>query len=299
MEKLAHTPVETLKDEICLLRIFPRHPQPSSTTGLLPLLRGMEDYIFSSLSTPQISCRLEKASLTDHPQYLALSYTFDDPIVSQRVLINGMNVPITEDVSAALRYLQHETQVVTIWIDALCTNQSDEKENAEQMAEKTRLIYQEAAHVLVWLGKPWENSDELIDCLARIGKACEDLELRGITPQIFHELSKTPDNPYTRDVTAKLEQLYEKFDYLFPDIFPFEAHRAFFGRQWWHCFGKTQELEATKGATFICGEKSISWDHLGNAQNFLLGYCLFMLATRDFLEEEFEVKLRWVVDYST
>jgi hypothetical protein len=128
--------------------------------------------------------------LKDHSQYLVLSYTFDDPIVSQRVLINGMTVPITEDVSAALRYLQHETQVVTIWIDALCTNQIEEKENAGQMVEKTKLIYQEAAHVLVWLGQPGENRDELIDCLARTGKACEDLELRGVTPQIVYELSK-------------------------------------------------------------------------------------------------------------
>lgn len=204
-----------------------------------------------------------------------------------------MNVPIIENLKTALQHLQHETQVVNIWIDALCKN-SDEKAKAEQVM-KMKDIYQEATHVMVWLGPAEDCSDELMACLERIGRSCEDLELTKITPRILFDLSKRPDEPYSRDVSAKLEQLYEKFDYLFPNLFPFEGHRAFLRREWWGSGGR-QHLEVARGVTFMCGEKRISLDYLNNAHTFLLGYSLSVQEGTEDLEKAVEVNLRWVVE---
>jgi hypothetical protein len=182
-----------------------------------------------------------------------------------------MKVSITENLECALQYLQHDAAPVTIWIDALCINQPDESEKAEQVT-RMKEIYQMAEHVLVWLGPTKNSSDEEIDCLEKISKAAEDLELKGITGWMLMELFHTPDDPYSMSVSDKLEQLYQKFDYLFPDLFPWKAHQDFLSRDWCTRFLVVQELAVGRDATFMCGKKKISYNHLNNADTFFLSH---------------------------
>jgi hypothetical protein len=293
MEKFSDILLGSSKDKIRLLQILPRYQKPRIKPGLFSSLEIMKDYLFPSLSARTFSCTLKETSLKDHPEYFALSYAQGNSTPSERIYIDDMNFPITGDLKTALQHLQHETQVVNIWIDALCKN-SDEKAKAEHVM-KMKDIYQEATHVMVWLGPAEDCSDELMACLERIGRSCEDLELTRITPEILFDLSKRPDEPYSRDVTAKLEQLYGKFDYLLPTVFPFEAYRAFLGREWWRSGGR-QHLGVARGVTFTCGEKRISLDYLNNAHTFLLGYSLSALEGTADLENAVEANLRWVVE---
>jgi hypothetical protein len=263
--------LDSSESQIRLLRILPRYQQAITIYSLSSWLGWIKHYLLSSISTHPISCTLETTSSTENPNYFALSYVWGDPTLSKRILVNGTKVSITENLYIALRHLQHETNVVTIWIDAFCINEGDD-ERAEQVM-KMKAIFQEAQHVLVWLGLAGDCSDELIDCLERIGRVCEDLEITGITSKMLVELSQTPDEPHSRDVAAKLEQLYEKFDYLFPDLFPFEAYRAFLRRGWWHHVSVIQELVLAREASFLCGKKTILYKHLNNAHTFLRGYC--------------------------
>jgi hypothetical protein len=61
----------------------------------------------------------------------------------------------------------------------------------------------------------------------RIGLAAEDLELTDIAGRILREPFQTSDEPYNKTVNDKLEQLYEKFGYLFPNLFLWKAHQDF------------------------------------------------------------------------
>jgi hypothetical protein len=198
--------------------------------------------------------------LLENLRYLALSYNSGDPTLSKQILINGKNVPITEDLHTALQHIQHETQAVTIWIEALCTDQNDD-EKANQVAN-TKDIYQETDLLLVWLGLAADGSDWLLENLSRIGRACDDLELPVITTQTLLRLSRSLDEPYSQHIIFTLEQLYQKFDYLFPDQFPFEAYGAFLARAWWRRVEAVEELAGASDAGFWCGEKVISYKHL-------------------------------------
>lgn len=286
MDGFPENPLDSSESQIRLLRIPPLHQQTNTISSFFPSLSWIKDHILFSTSPHPISCTMETKSLSSHPEYLALAYTSGNPTPSTQVLINNKPIPITETLHTALQHIQRETKTTTIWIDALCTNHIPDNEKVTQ-ATQTK-IYQEADIVLVWLGPADDNSDELIELLSRIGRACDNLELPVITTKTLHELSQRPDDSYTRDVTYELEQLYQQFDYLFPDLFPFEAYRAFLARPWWRRSDSAQELAVANDVTFCCGKKGILYKHLCKVHTFLRGYCWSEMGRRKFVDEPFE-----------
>jgi hypothetical protein len=68
-------------------------------------------------------------------------------------------VRLTVNLATALSYMQRWISVSTrIWIDALCINQSDPDERAQQVSIM-RNIYQKATFVSAWLGEASEDSN--------------------------------------------------------------------------------------------------------------------------------------------
>ncbi|EON64457.1 hypothetical protein W97_03688 [Coniosporium apollinis CBS 100218] len=57
---------------------------------------------------------------------------------------------VTANLESALRHLRHEDDFRTMWIDAICINQSDTEERTQQVAMMAE-IYYNAARVLIWL----------------------------------------------------------------------------------------------------------------------------------------------------
>lgn len=51
-----------------------------------------------------------------------------------------------------------------MWIDAICINQTSDKEKSTQVA-KMHHIYNKAQSVYVWLGKEKDGSDEAMDAI--------------------------------------------------------------------------------------------------------------------------------------
>jgi hypothetical protein len=58
---------------------------------------------------------------------------------------------IKPNLHKALRHLRKESEVVALWLDALCINQLDDSKKNEQVA-KMALIYHKAYNVNIWLG---------------------------------------------------------------------------------------------------------------------------------------------------
>jgi hypothetical protein len=65
---------------------------------------------------------------------------------------------VTRNLKIALKYLRHADNARLLWIDAICINQEDLHERAEQVGYM-RDIYGYATRAMVWLGEPGENSD--------------------------------------------------------------------------------------------------------------------------------------------
>jgi Heterokaryon incompatibility protein (HET) len=70
-----------------------------------------------------IQCQLFKAFLHktgNGMPYEALSYTWGSPKKTNRILLNGKEFMITENLHTALRYFRSRNEHAILWIDAIC-----------------------------------------------------------------------------------------------------------------------------------------------------------------------------------
>jgi Heterokaryon incompatibility protein (HET) len=136
---------------------------------------------------------LETISLNNAPDYVVLSYTWGLPHQNPLHVIHleETTFPVTESLFTALWHLRPSSPsdaALTIWIDAVCINQSDNLEKAEQV-RKMRRIYQLTSQVLIWLGPSANDSEALLDLIARIRQAVDDLGLAGVKMHTMQTMS--------------------------------------------------------------------------------------------------------------
>ncbi|KAK3351911.1 heterokaryon incompatibility protein-domain-containing protein, partial [Neurospora tetraspora] len=94
--------------------------------------------------------------------YEALSYVWGSEAKPCSISINGCDLPVGENLHAALLHLRDHSIERTIWIDAICINQDDLKERGHQVQSMAK-IYAKASHVIVWLGKEAAGSDQALE----------------------------------------------------------------------------------------------------------------------------------------
>lgn len=61
-------------------------------------------------------------------QYTALSYTWGAPDFSQRLVVNGFQCSIAENLFRYLQRRRQRLQTLALWVDAICINQHDNAE---------------------------------------------------------------------------------------------------------------------------------------------------------------------------
>ena len=181
-----------------------------------------------------ISCKLEVVSLDEKPSYLALSYVWGDETNTQEITCNGNPFPITKNLAAAMRKLQHKYPEATFWIDSLCINQSDLKERAEQV-RMMRDIYSSAKNVIIFLGEESEGLSTGMDLFDRMYQMAE-----------LDEGNKLP-----LDVRSRLPDPYSESWFRLHD---------FFNRPWFTRIWVLQEVIASSGdPEVICGQFTLRW----------------------------------------
>ncbi|KAF2825730.1 HET-domain-containing protein [Ophiobolus disseminans] len=159
------------------------------------------------------------------PQYEAVSYAWGDqqPTLSLEILGAAAAGPIAirPNVDTMLRYLRPRDKPRRLWIDALCINQEDTREQAAQVQHMGE-VYRYAQAVVIWIGPPATE-------YARI-----DL--------FFDNLVKYADNQDTKmskDTWQILRAILEE---------------NWFNRRW-----IIQEALLAKQATMCCGNHSIDF----------------------------------------
>jgi hypothetical protein len=108
-----------------------------------------------------IQCDLFDYSLQDSygtHLYEALSYVWGDPEKTLPIFVHGHRFDVTVNLHAALSHLRNHSIERVLWIDAICINQSDDKEKENQIQIMAR-IYGQANRVVVWLGGAANDSD--------------------------------------------------------------------------------------------------------------------------------------------
>ncbi|KAM7214528.1 Heterokaryon incompatibility protein (HET) domain containing protein [Rhypophila decipiens] len=135
--------------EIRLATLYPRNRQSSVPSASSPP------------NSPRIQLSLRHVSLNDSPppQYTALSYVWGNPAETVPTLVDGVEFLATKNLVAALAELQPEDgDSMTLWIDALCINQSDNDEKSGQI-QLMKQIYEASACTIVWLGDDADGSE--------------------------------------------------------------------------------------------------------------------------------------------
>jgi hypothetical protein len=139
-----------------------------------------------------LQCYIDNVSLSDNPQYEALSYTWGDlelevPIIclpSRHVLL------VTKNCGSALRRLRYTYHCRSLWVDSICINQDDWDERAQEVSRMNK-IFGMAQKVAVYIGPNMDMTSVGLETLQRF---C-NLSVRSMTArevQSVEQLFKAP-----------------------------------------------------------------------------------------------------------
>jgi ankyrin repeat protein len=197
---------------------------------LLQLLQG---------NGPVIECKLFQAYLggADTVPYDALSYTWGAMERTATVIVNGKVFDVTENLYSAFQHLRSKSQDRILWADAICINQSNDRERGHQV-QQMRDIYSQAEEVVIWLGHATNQTNCLMESLRRLEEYATMHEHRSWDLKqwiTFWEL--VPRDP--------IHKLSEGLDLL--------LRRPWFRRVW-----ILQEVAKANRASVWCGTKSVT-----------------------------------------
>jgi len=115
-----------------------------------------------------IQCELFEYSLQNSCEgihlYDALSYVWGSPDNKLPIFLHEHRFDVTVNLHAALSRLRNHSMERTLWVDAICINQTKNEEKEDQiqfMAE----IYGQANRVLVWVGDAADDSDLALEAI--------------------------------------------------------------------------------------------------------------------------------------
>jgi hypothetical protein len=221
-----------------------------------------QDVLAGNPGANPIQSTLAEWSLSSPPPYIALSYTWGRADLVAHITINSLVVLVTESVYIMLQHLQREDEAVTVWLDLLCINQTDDAEKEWQIL-LMRDIYQRAEKVLCWLGPSADDSDAVMKFVGYFGKAaCEagamDVDFAGW------------DNLEGQAKIAK-QRLLAIVDEMGHD-WPIETYRALATRAWWSRVWVMQELALATNAEFMCGRERVPYIHFQSFEYALATY---------------------------
>ncbi|PKK52630.1 hypothetical protein CI102_2880 [Trichoderma harzianum] len=226
----------------------------------------------------EIHCTLNRYNrLRDgYPPYKALSYVWGRGRRNRpEILVNGYKVKVTANLETALKHLREQEKKATLWIDALCIDQSNIEERSLQVAQM-REIYSMASEVIIFLGNGLDYSQQH-------SKSCGDFRpLKRFDVGTVDASSAAVDIWKTSPPKTPV-QAYEIFSFLttvaqcpsHSALFKFladfpqthltqlsEALRRTLLVSWWDRIWVVQEAVVSERLTVRYGNVEISWELL-------------------------------------
>lgn len=183
-----------------------------------------------------IKCDMIHVSIEDPLEYVAISYAWGDAGDTRRIELNGYSIPVSVSLHGALQALRERDRSVLVWADALCIDQ----QNADERAQQVQLmpdIYSSAVSIALWLGPEQDGSSRAV------------LLLR----EIAHN-SLRPDS--IARILASCVQNGE-----------IDSIVSLFERPYWRRLWVVQEVFNARDITVYCGHTKTPWDIFQHASN--------------------------------
>lgn len=244
-------------------------PVSADKDGYKPLTRPSEIRVLVLHSGERgslVKCSLQHSNLrSEKSSFEALSYVWGSPTVTNEITCDERRKKVGRNLYDALERLRLPDKDRILWVDALCINQSDNKEKTQQVRIMGE-IYKRARRVLIWLGSG-DDVQEGIGKLASRPANEKHVDWSPLKPVFTNPLFIQAqslliwlgfENVVNMGV-AKLErpQSSAKFDWssLIPAI-----QSPWFTRVW--CI---QELILASNPMIVTRDSVISWDEFGKA----------------------------------
>jgi hypothetical protein len=129
--------------------------------------------------------RLEDSALS----YEALSYVWGPQNHPKLLLCDGKTLAIGRGLASALRALRSHDKIRRLWVDAVCINQADHDERAQQVSIMGN-IFSNAITVLVWVGEDTRGEAErCFEFIREARQAVDSLLLRYGSTDAMPDLS--------------------------------------------------------------------------------------------------------------
>jgi heterokaryon incompatibility protein (HET) len=231
----------------------------------------------SSNPTLPVIGKLLCISLTSKPTYEALSYTWGVPGTAPDIEINGSRFTPQENLHAALLRLRLPKKPRTLWIDAICINQKDDRERSEQVLLMSQ-IYQQAERVVVWLGEPTPQGI--------LGMKW----LQGQLSYMYHEFKAEKNcHGYGKAYWSRFlaNDVSMQDDTNLSDERGNGEVRELLDRPWWRRVWIVQEAVLAKTLILMCGPETASWESVKKVTKgtTFRGYTVFGVRSHPFLTE--------------
>ncbi|KAK0377566.1 hypothetical protein CLIM01_05045 [Colletotrichum limetticola] len=242
------------KKEVRLIEIAPLETEDPGSTADLP-----------------VRCRLKHASLNERQSYVAVSYAWGDAEITKDILVEDQWVQVTTNLEAALRQLASrrigENLGSTFWIDALCIDQRNEAERAQQVSYM-REIYRYATKTFIWLGLTSLDSDLAMDTLFELNKLVDSGAFAVMSWSEF-PFTEIAVNPTVDRVQAVLRGVIGELCH--SNSARLNAIGSLFERAWFQRVWVIQERVLSKDCVVCCGDTWTSWDAFYNGFWVLCG----------------------------
>lgn len=146
--------------------VYQKHKLAQSKKCIRVLEIAASPNVKSKDKTNRVRCSFKVIDLDETPCFTALSYVWGkDPPGQYSITCDGVRIPVTRSCESALHHMQRKFGQLKIWVDAVCINQSDLGEKAQQIPLMGE-IYSRADHVYIWLGDGTRGTDRAMGYIA-------------------------------------------------------------------------------------------------------------------------------------
>ncbi|KAH8819774.1 heterokaryon incompatibility protein-domain-containing protein [Xylogone sp. PMI_703] len=196
--------------------------------------------------------------------YQALSYVWGSSQRTEELFTPDGVLQITSSLSRSLQGLRHKNEVVVLWVDAICINQDDNIEKAQQIRLLPE-IFQNASLTFVFL-EGNEGSDAAIEMLMQV----REKVVCNKKPKLEAGVSDGKESEFSNEKTFEdwpksLPMVPASWsDRHIPllDDAIWTSVRALFDLSWFRRVWIIQEVVAARTVRIVCGEWVVDWSDL-------------------------------------
>jgi hypothetical protein len=185
----------------------------NATSPYSPLNSAQDEirilYLKPGIYEDDIRIAFESVNLTDRVAYEALSYAWGTEQSPRPILVDDVHrLAITENLDCALRHFRYRDLTRTLWVDALCIDQTNLEERNQQIQLMGR-IYSRAASVAIWLGGfDGYNFERFLCAISELSSPRPEATIN----KLLRELCQLGDSPWFTRVWVVQELMLSKHD---------------------------------------------------------------------------------------